>query len=413
MRGALQRVPSEAWPGIVLLVAAILAMAIANSSWAPFQNDLLQSIGTVSFRSIEISMPLAEWVKNLLMAVFFFYVGLELKRELLEGALSSLKTALMPLIAALGGVIVPALFYLAVTGGTGFEHGWAIPAATDIAFALGVVALLGARVPPALKVFLLAIAVVDDLIAILVIACFYSQSLELAWLLGAGLCYLPMLALMLGRRPWHGPYMLLAMPLWVCMQMSGVNPTIAGVLAALAIPMRDRQGRALLTEIEHGLRPYVHYGVMPAFALASAGAALGGSLASAAGHPVALGIGLGLLVGKPVGIVLGTLLAAALLKAERPGSLPSIVGIGFIAGIGFTMSLFIGKLAFAGDGVELAVKLGVYGGSIAAALTGLAILAFVHREPPRTATEPDEADIFTGGGDADRLRRRRRRPALS
>lgn len=400
MTSLTKKIPAEAWPGIVLLASAVTAMWLANSPWAPMQSDFLKSVGTVSFRSLEISMSLTEWVKNLLMAVFFFYVGLELKRELMEGALSSLSTALMPLIAALGGVICPALIYLAVNHDTGFQHGWAIPAATDIAFALGVVALLGRRVPPAMKVFLLAVAVVDDLIAILVIAFFYTDTLHLGWLGGVALFYVPMLILTRRRKNWHGMYMLLAMPMWVCMQMSGVNPTIAGVLAALAIPMRDDRGESLLIHLEHSMRPYVHYGVMPAFALASAGATIGSGFAAAVMHPVSVGIGLGLLLGKPIGITLGTLFASMVLKAEKPGSLPSIVGMGFVAGIGFTMSLFIGKLAFNGEGVELAVKMGVYGGSLLSAVIGLAILAYVHRGD---SAGVDEADVFTGGGDAGKV----------
>lgn len=393
-------IPSEAWPGIVLLASAIVAMILANSAWAPMQADFLQSHAAVSFRSIHIEMTLTEWVKNLLMAVFFFYVGLELKRELLEGALSSAATALLPLAAALGGVICPALIYLSITRGSGFEHGWAIPSATDIAFALGVVALLGRRVPPALKVFLLAVAVVDDLVAILIIAIFYSEQLQPVWLGIVALFYLPMLLLMRGRRNWHGMYMLLAMPMWVAMQMSGVNPTIAGVLAALAIPMRGRDGHSLLIDLEHRLRPYVLYGVMPVFALASAGAAVGGDIAAVIAHPVSIGVALGLFIGKPVGITLGALIGAKLLKTRLPGALPSVIGIGFVAGIGFTMSLFIGKLAFHDKGAELALKMGVYGGSLASAIVGLVILATIHRK-----AQPglDEADIFTGGGDAKQV----------
>ncbi|PZU48613.1 MAG: Na+/H+ antiporter NhaA [Sphingomonas sp.] len=397
----LRKIPSEAWPGIVLLLSAVTAMMLANSPWAPMQSAALQSVGSVSFGGLEISMTLTEWVKNLLMAVFFFYVGLELKRELTEGALSSASTAMLPLIAALGGVLCPALIFLAINHGGDYQHGWAIPTATDIAFALGVVALLGRRVPAPLKIFLLAIAVVDDLIAILVIAFFYTDTLHLGWLAGVGAFYIPMLLLGRFRRNWHGLYMLLAMPMWVCMQMSGVNPTIAGVLAALAIPMRNAHGESLLINLEHSMRPYVHYGVMPAFALASAGATVGSGFAAAVTHPVSMGIGLGLLLGKPLGITLGTLLGSLLLKAQRPGTLPAIIGMGFVAGIGFTMSLFIGKLAFHGDGVELAVKMGVYGGSLLSALIGLGILAYVHRTPNADA---DEADIFTGGGDAEHFR---------
>ncbi len=401
MLAILRKIPPESWPGIVLLAAAVAAMWLANSDFAPLQSEVLQSVGTVSFRHVVISMTLAEWVKNLLMAVFFFYVGLELKRELVEGTLSNRSTAMLPLVAAAGGVLTPALIYLGINHGSGFEHGWAVPTATDIAFALGVVALLGSRVPPALKVFLLAIAVVDDLIAILIIAFFYSDQLHVGWLAVVALCYLPMLLLTRRRLNWHGMYMLLAMPMWVAMQMSGINPTIAGVLAAFAIPMRNGSGQSLLVDLEHRLRPYVHYGVMPAFALATAGATVGGDFLDSLGHPVGLGIILGLLIGKPVGITLGTYIGSALLRAERPGKLPSVIGIGFVAGIGFTMSLFVGKLAFHADATELAVKMGVYTGSVASALVGLAILAFVHRK--RAKNGLDEADIFTGGGDAGKI----------
>lgn len=401
MAELIRKIPSEAWPGIVLLAAAVVAMIVANSAWAPIQSDFLQSVGTVSFRNIEISMSLAGWVKNLLMAVFFFYVGLELKRELLEGALSSRATAMLPLFAALGGVLCPAIIYLLFNRTSGYTHGWAVPTATDIAFALGVVALLGSRVPPAMKVFLLAIAVVDDLVAILIIAFFYSDSLHTGWLGLVVLFYAPMLVLTRLRRNWHGMYMLLAIPMWIAMQMSGVNPTIAGVLAALAIPMRNDKGESLLVDLEHRLRPYVHYGVMPVFALASAGATVGGDLGSSLGHPVGLGIILGLLVGKPLGITLGTIAGSLLMRAKRPGPLPSVLGVGFVAGIGFTMSLFIGKLAFHDSDAELAVKMGVYAGSLLSACIGLLILALAHRKPQ--ADGLDEADIFTGGGDAEKV----------
>ena len=399
-----RKIPSEAWPGIVLLIAAALAMWLANSPFAPLQSEALQSIGTVSFRDFVISMTLAEWVKNLLMAVFFFYVGLELKRELVEGTLSSRSTALLPLIAAIGGVLTPALIYLAINHESGYQHGWAVPTATDIAFALGVVALLGNRVPPALKIFLLAIAVVDDLIAILIIAFFYSERLHPGWLAVVAAFYLPMLLLTRRRLNWHGPYMLLAMPMWLAMEMSGINPTIAGVLAAFAIPMRNGAGESLLVDLEHRLRPYVHYGVMPAFALATAGATVGGDFVESITHPAGLGIILGLLLGKPLGITIGTFLGSLLLRAERPGKLLSIIGIGFVAGIGFTMSLFVGKLAFRDDTVELAVKMGVYTGSLVSALIGLLLLALAHRRKTRHQHILDEADIFTGGGDAKRLR---------
>jgi NhaA family Na+:H+ antiporter len=240
--------------------------------------------------------------------------------------------------------------------------------------------------------------VVDDLAAILIVAFFYSDTLRAEWLLWVLAFYAPMLMLNQLRVGAVGLYILLAVPLWIAMQNSGVNPTIAGVLAALAIPMRDKGGQAVLVHVEHGLRPYVLFGVMPVFALASAGAVIEGDLGAAMGHPVTLGILLGLLVGKPVGITVMTYVGSLVLKAERPGGLGEIVGLGFIAGIGFTMSLFIGKLAFKEPGLETMIKLGVYGGSILSAAIGLALLGAVlrRRTAAETAAEVDETDIFIG-----------------
>ncbi len=366
--------PPESWPGLALLGAALVAMWLANSPLAAVQADWLHSVGSISFRDLEISMTLASWVENLLMAIFFFYVGLELKRELLSGALSSPAKALLPFIAAASGVLFPALIFLFLTRDTAFQHGWAIPTATDIAFAIGAVSLLGRRVPMELKIFLLAIAVVDDLIAVLVIALFYSDQLHLGWLLVAMAFYVPMLILMRQRRNWHAAYLLLAMPMWGAMQLSGVNPTIAGVLAAFAIPLYGEDGRSLLMDLEQRMRPYVEYAVLPLFALAAAGAALQGGLLPALQHPVGLGIIFGLFIGKPVGIVVGTLLGSMLLRARRPGSLPAITGIGFVAGVGFTMSLFISRLAYDDASIEAVTKIGIYAGSLLSAVIGLGIL---------------------------------------
>jgi NhaA family Na+:H+ antiporter len=391
-------IPAEALPGVVLLLTAIAAMFIVNSPLAPFHNAFLKTHISVGFGASAISMPVSDWVKNLLMAVFFFYAGLELKREVKEGALSSPAKALLPLLAALGGVALPALIYVAIAGPPGYAHGWAIPAATDIAFALGMLALLGNRVPAALKAFLLAVAVVDDLVAILIVAIFYTDSVDPVWLVWVAAWYAPMLILNWLRIPHTGVYILLAVPLWFAMQNSGVNPTIAGVLAALAIPMRDQRGQAVLVHIEHAIKPYVLYGVMPVFALASAGAVIEGDIGAALSHPVTLGILLGLLVGKPVGIVVMTYVGSLVLKADRPGPFPQLVGIGFMAGIGFTMSLFIGKLAFKQPGLETMIKLGVYGGSILSAVIGLSLLAAVlkRRTDAEAAAEVDETDYFIG-----------------
>jgi NhaA family Na+:H+ antiporter len=391
-------IPAEAWPGVVLLLCAVAAMVIVNSPWAPFHSELMATEAAIRFGSGSVTLTITDWVKNLLMAIFFFYAGLELKREMKEGTLSTLASALLPLIAAAGGVILPALIYLALAGSAGYAQGWAIPAATDIAFALGVLALLGSRVPAPLKAFLLAVAVVDDLVAILIVAFFYTENLEVGWLWIVAAWYVPMLLLNHLRVGHTALYILLAIPLWIAMQNSGVNPTIAGVLAALAIPMRSRDGEEHLVHVEHGLRPYVLFGVMPVFALASAGAVIEGDFASALTHPVTLGIALGLLIGKPVGITAMTYLGSMLLKAERPGGFQEILGLGCIAGIGFTMSLFIGKLAFPGPGLELMIKLGVYSGSILSAVIGLALLATClrKRSAAEVAAEHDETDLFIG-----------------
>jgi NhaA family Na+:H+ antiporter len=403
------RIPPDAWPGIVLLASAILAMAIANSPWGGWQDTVLRTEASVAFGETRIAMPLAEWVKNLLMAGFFLYAGLELKRELKEGALSSVQKALLPLTSAIGGVLVPALLYLATAGPSGYGPGWPIPAATDIAFALGVLALLGSRVPARLKVFLLAVAVVDDLIAVLIVAFVFSGGIEPEGLGWMAFAYAPMLVLNRYRSGALGLYLILAVPLWVATWSSGINPTIAGVLTALAIPMEDRAGKPSLVRLEHALRPYVLYGIMPVFALATAGAAFGGDLGAALLHPVAIGIAVGLVIGKPLGIGLFVLAGSALLRTPRPGNLAEIAGIGCLAGIGFTMSLFIAKLAFPGPELTVSLKLGIYGGSIVSAALGLTILgAALRARSAAEAAEADDTDIFMGDVDRESIPARRR-----
>ncbi|QMW24299.1 Na+/H+ antiporter NhaA [Sandaracinobacteroides saxicola] len=389
------RLPAEAIPGIVLLLSAAAAMVIANSPWAEGYAALLKTEAFVGFGAAAIRMTLAEWVKNALMAVFFLFAGLELKRELLEGALADRRAAALPFAAAVGGMAVPALIFVVVAGAP-YAHGWAIPAATDIAFALGVLALLGSRVPAALKAFLLAVAIIDDLGAILIVAFAYSGALHWDWLTVAGGVFALMLGLNRMQSGRLGLYLLLALPLWVAVQNSGVNPTMAGVLTAVAIPLRDRDGGAPLHAAEHGLRAYVLFLVMPVFALASAGASLTGGFGAALGHPVALGIAAGLALGKPIGITLVTLLTARLIGAPLPGKPIHIIGLGAMAGIGFTMSLFIGKLAFADPALATPVKLGVYMGSLAAALAGLLILSrtLPRRSARRVAAEHDETRPF-------------------
>lgn len=377
----LPKVPSQARPGLLLFGVAALAVVIANSALGPQYEGVLKSTVTVGPGDASITLTVSSWVKNLLMAGFFFYAGLELKYEILRGALSSPRKAILPLAGAVGGMALPAAIYLLVTGGGEYAAGWAIPAATDIAFALGALALLGSRVPPALKAFLLAVAVVDDLGAILIIAVVYTESLSMAWLAVAGTVAAVMLLLNRLRIGFLWPYALLAAPLWVALQNSGVNPTIAGVLTALAVPLTDRRGGQPLQRAEHIVRPYVLFGVMPVFALSAAGVSFEEPIGAALTNPVALGIAAGLFLGKAIGITTLTLVVARLLRAQPAAPWSQLLGVAFLAGIGFTMSLFIGGLAFTDPGLEGAVKVGVYTGSLLSAGVGLLLLA---RTLPRT-----------------------------
>jgi NhaA family Na+:H+ antiporter len=381
-------IPEEAWPGVVLLIAAATAIAIVNSPLADLHAAALYAPLTVGVGDAAMTMPVANWVKNALMAVFFFFVGLELKRELLEGELSSRSAAILPVAGAAGGMVLPALIYLLFAGGD-HASGWAIPAATDIAFALGVLSLLGPRVPAPLKAFLLAVAVVDDLGAILIVAFVYTAGIEPRWLALAGAVWLLLLVFSRAGVSKVGVYVLGAIPLWVALQNSGVNPTLAGVLAAAVVPLHGPHDRSPLHDAEHALRPYVLFLVMPVFALANAGVSFAGGFVEALTHPVALGIAFGLALGKPLGITALTFLAARLIGAAPPGRVLEVMGVGLIAGIGFTMSLFIGALAFADPALQVPVRVGVYAGSVVAALLGLGLLAVALPRRSALATTPE------------------------
>lgn len=366
--------PQEAVPGALLVFIAMLAMIVVNSPWGATYQSVLYTSVSVGPTGGGIEMKLSEWIKNALMALFFFFVGLELKREVLEGQLSNAKAALLPVLAAAGGVAAPALIYLAFTAKAGFAQGWAIPAATDIAFALGVLSLLGNRVPPALKAFLLAVAVVDDLGAILIVAFFYTEQVFANYLLAAAGVSAVLIVMNRLKVASIGLYILVGMVLWVVMYRSGISPTIGGVIVAACVPLKARDGHSPLHEAEHVFRPWVLFGIMPVFAFANAGINLTGA-SQYLMHPITLGAALGLAVGKPVGIALMTYLGATLMKADKPGNLAQIIGVGCIAGVGFTMSLFVGALAFTDPGLATPVRLGVYAGSILSALLGLMILA--------------------------------------
>ncbi len=386
LRGAAAFIQHEAAGGVVLLTAALVALVAANSPAAWLYDGLLDTPVSIRVGALALDKPLLLWINDGLMAIFFFLVGLEIKRELLQGELSTLHRAALPAIAAVGGMAVPALIYAAVNAGTPATlGGWAIPSATDIAFAVGVLALLGPRVPASLKVFVLALAILDDLGAIVIIALFYTPELHWASLalaaLGAGVL------LVLNRRGVTrlAPYVLSGAFIWVCVLKSGVHATLAGVVVALAIPIGAGNGgsHSLLEEIEERLHPWVAFAILPLFAFANAGVSLAGMSPARLVEPVPLGIALGLAVGKPIGIVGATVLAVAGGAGARPegASWGQIAGVGMLGGIGFTMSLFIGTLAFPEPAYAAQLRLGVLAGSIVSAVAGYLVLRLTAPAP--------------------------------
>jgi Na+:H+ antiporter, NhaA family len=387
--------PQEAVPGALLVFIASLAMVVVNSPLGVTYQSVLSTPFTIGPTGGGIEMKISYWIKNALMAVFFFYVGLELKREMLEGQLSDPKAAMLPILAAAGGMAVPALIFVLFAGSAGYGSGWAIPSATDIAFALGVLSLLGNRVPAALKAFLLAVAVVDDLGAIVIVAFFYTEEVFVNFLAlsGAVMCVLVVMNRL--KLASIGLYILVGIVLWTFMHKSGISSTIAGVLVAACVPLKSKSGMSPLHEAEHAFRPWVLFGIMPVFAFANAGISLEGA-SQYFTHPVTLGAALGLALGKPIGITAATYLGALIMKANKPGNFIEILGVGFIAGVGFTMSLFVGALAFDDPALATPVRLGVYVGSIFSALVGLAILAKclpkISRSIETNANEQREVD---------------------
>ncbi|PWV61644.1 Na+/H+ antiporter NhaA [Plasticicumulans acidivorans] len=371
----------EAASGIVLFFAAVLAMLVANSPLAHYYNLFIDIPVVVRFGPLEIAKPLLLWINDGLMAVFFFLVGLELKREVLEGELSDRRQIALPAIAALGGMLVPALIYAAFNFHDPVSlNGWAIPAATDIAFALGILSLLGDRVPTALKVFLVSIAIFDDLGAIVIIALFYTSQLSLTALVVSLAC-LPLLYL-LNRRgvTRFTPYLFIGLVMWVALLKSGVHATLAGVALALFIPLRSEKSPEFspLRTLEHDLHATVAFGILPLFAFANSGIGLAGVGAEALLHPVALGVAMGLLFGKQIGVFVFSWLAIRLGMARLPegAGWRSLYGVAVLCGIGFTMSLFIGSLAFQeGDAERIfAERIGIIGGSLLSGLIGYLVL---------------------------------------
>ena len=384
----------ESSGGILLLLAAILAMLVANSPLAEVYNAFLQLPVAVQVGTLSIDKPLLLWVNDGLMAIFFFLVGLEIKREVVEGELSSFSQIVLPGMGAIGGMLVPALIYVAFNwGNTVAMDGWAIPVATDIAFALALLGLFGARVPTALKVFLLTLAIFDDLAAIVIIAMFYSGDLSISALMIGAFALIVAVSMNRLGVTHTSSYILLGIVLWVAVLKSGVHATLAGVLIAFCIPMRDAEGRSPLRDLEHDLHGAVAFAILPLFAFANAGLSLSGMSVADLTHPVTTGVIFGLVLGKPVGILAFVGLAVALRMATLPAALTwmRLFGVACACGIGFTMSLFIAGLAFEhGSGDYFSGdRLGILVGSILSAAVAYGLLQM---SLPKDPQEPQPSD---------------------
>jgi NhaA family Na+:H+ antiporter len=380
-------VNAQTMGGVLLALAALVALLLSNSPWREVYQMLLAY--PVELRvggdALVLAKPMIVWVNDLWMAVFFFLVGLEIKRELIDGELASWRQVMLPAAAAFGGMLVPALIYAAINAGDPVAlRGWGIPMATDIAFALGILVLLGSRVPTSLKIFLTAVAIIDDLGAILVIAFFYTSDLSWPMLLAAGAGGLALLVLNRLRVTAVGPYVIVGLVVWVCVLKSGIHATLAGVITALAIPMSDGKGGSPLQTAEHALHPWVAYLVLPVFAFANAGVYLGDVSAGTLLQTVPLGIAAGLLIGKPVGVFGASwlLIQCAGAKLPEQSTWLQFFAVAVLCGVGFTMSLFIGSLAFDGADAVYAsqVKIGVLLGSLASAALAVMLLLRSARE---------------------------------
>ena len=369
----------EAASGLLLLISAVIALFISNSNLSNLYFETLNRYLFIGINNFGIKMSLLHWINDALMAVFFFFVTLEIKREFLQGELSNRKQALLPIIAAIGGMLVPALIYVYINFQTGDTlKGWAIPSATDIAFSLGVLSLLGSRVPISLKVFLTALAIIDDLGAIVIIAFFYSGDLSIKYLSLLLVTFLVLLFLNKFNVKKFIPYLLFGLILWFFTHESGIHATISGVLLATVIPHRKKEKDfSLLTKIEHSISPYVAFGIMPLFALANAGVSLNGMNFDSLLLPVPLGILLGLFIGKQIGVFLFSIISIKLKIAQMPNNANwlNFYGVGVLTGIGFTMSLFVGNLAFVEDTQYMSgVKIGVLTGSLLSTVFGYVLL---------------------------------------
>tara|TARA_A100001011_G_scaffold74369_1_gene76464 strand:+ start:1781 stop:2962 length:1182 start_codon:yes stop_codon:yes gene_type:complete len=373
----------EAASGLVLLFAAVIALIISNSDLSNAYFDILNSYLKLGVGIFSLKLSVLHWINDVLMAIFFFLVSLEIKREFIQGELSNPKQALLPIVAAVGGMVVPALIYIAIN----FKDpvtlkGWAIPSATDIAFSLGVLSLLGKRVPLSLKVFLTALAIIDDLGAIVIIAFFYSGEVQYFYLLLMLGCLIILLILNKFNVRNFIPYLIVGIFLWEFTHVSGIHATIAGVLLALTIPHKSsdkKHSGSLLLKLEHAISPYVAFGIMPIFAFANAGVSLEGVTFASLMSPVPLGILCGLFFGKQIGVFIFSYISIKLNFAEMPNNSDwlKLYGVGILTGIGFTMSLFVGNLAFADATTHTdGVKIGVLLGSLLSTVFGYSLIFF-------------------------------------
>ena len=383
----------ESAGGITLLTIAIFSLALANSFLSPYYFELLNTPVVVQFGEQGIAKPFLLWINDGFMAVFFVLVGLEVKREIMLGSLSTYQQAILPVLAALGGMVVPALVF------TFFNYndpvameGWAIPMATDIAFALGIMALLGKRVPLPLKIFLLALAIIDDLGAIIVIALFFAHGLSIEAMIGAGISILILFIMNRMRISALCAYLFVGMVLWVCVLKSGVHATLAGVILGFTIPITARDGSSPLETLEHALNPWSAFFILPMFAFANAGVPLSGVNFETLGDALPLGIILGLFIGKPLGVFSFCFIAVKLKIAKLPllVNMKHIFAVSVLCGIGFTMSMFLSGLAFenASESINTLSRIGVLLGSTLSAIIGLLLLRATTATPTGAATSP-------------------------
>jgi NhaA family Na+:H+ antiporter len=376
---------ADLFGGIALGVAALAALLMANSPLGPQYSALIQTTAEFRIGSIGLSKSLEHWINDGLMAIFFLLVGLEIKREVIEGSLTGVHKAALPVVAAIGGFVLPTMLYATLTwGDTQALRGWAVPAATDIAFAIGICAFLGRAVPSSLKMFLLALAIIDDLMAIVVIAIFYTEDLSALALLLGGIGVAGLVALNLLNVRTLSLYVVVGVFTWVCVLKSGVHATLAGVAVGFAIPLARHDGEGLLEQVEHALKPWVSYAIVPIFAFANAGVPLVGMSLSALAAPIPLGIIAGLFVGKQLGVFGAAMVAIKLRIAKPPVGVSGaqLYGIAILTGVGFTMSLFIGTLAFEDENLMAQVRVGVLVASILSGLVAWLVLIIAARANP-------------------------------